>query len=111
MDSCHDGREAELPVIRGLSWFGRVNGALMVRIEVPVPFDQAVAVLHGVAQPGDLLCDEDLLGCVAVTLLIEGLPGLEVRAAMLRDDEERGAVASPGFLARCRQRVSGLLPA
>jgi hypothetical protein len=101
--------DAQVPAIRGPRWFGSAPRSLIVRIDVPLPFDEVVAVLHGIAQPDDLLTDEDLVGCVAVTLLLEGLPGVEARAAKLRQDEANDAVESPGFLSHCRERVSGLL--
>jgi hypothetical protein len=109
MDCRCNCRDAQLPVIRGPHWFGSVPGSLIVRIDVPLPFDEVVAVLHGIAQPDDLLTDEDLVGCVAVTLLLEGLPGLEARAAKVCEDEGNDAVESPAFLSHCRERVSRLL--
>jgi hypothetical protein len=109
MDCRCNYRDAQLPVIRGPHWFGSVPRSLIVRVDVPLPFDEVVAVLHDVAQPDDLLADEDLVGCVAVTLLLEGLPGVEARAAKLRQDEANDTVDSPGFLSHCRERVNALL--
>jgi hypothetical protein len=100
---------ALLPVISGTRWFGPAPGKFVLRIEQPVTFDEMVAALYGVVEQDELVSDEDLCGCVAVTLLIEGLPALQARAAKLRRDEKRGAVESPAFLAICRQRVAALL--
>ena len=100
---------AVLPVISGTRWFGPAPGKFVLRIEQPVTFDEMVAALYGVVEQDELVSDEDLCGCVAVTLLIEGLPALQARAAKLRRDEKRGAVESPAFLAICRQRVAALL--
>jgi len=111
MASYDDGGDgpAVLPVISGTRWFGPAPGKFVLRIEQPVTFDEMVAALYGVVEQDELVSDEDLCGCVAVTLLIEGLPALQARAAKLRRDEKRGAVESPAFLAICRQRVAALL--
>jgi hypothetical protein len=111
MDSRGDRGLAALPVIKGSRWFGSGHRSLVVRMEVPVPFDAAVAVLYGTAGVEDLVTDEELAGCVAVRLLIEGMPGLEARAARLRELEANSGVRSPRFLDRCRERVGGLLSA
>ena len=107
-DDGGDGR-AVLPVISGTRWFGPVPGKFVLRMEQPMTFDEMVAALYGVVEPDEIVSDEDLCGCVVMTLLIEGLPALQDRAAKLRRDEKRGAVESPAFLAMCRQRVAALL--
>lgn len=108
-DSLRDATPAVLPVISGARWFGPDTRPLVLRIEVPLTREQMVATLYGVAGPDEIASDEGLCGCVAVTLLIEGLSALETRAAALRADELSGTVESPEFLARCRQRVRELL--
>lgn len=111
MDSYGDGGygPAALPVISGTRWFGPAPGKFVLRMEQPVTFDEMVAALYGVAELDEIASDEDLCGCVVVTLLIEGLPALQARAAKLRRDEKRGAVESPAFLTMCRQRVAALV--
>ena len=112
MDSASDqmlgNAPVALPVIRGARWFGPEPGPFVLRIEVPLRFGEMVAALYGVVQPDEISADEDLCGNVAVTLLIEGLPGIESRAAKLARDEQNGCVQSPEFLASCRQRVAAL---
>jgi hypothetical protein len=98
-----------LPVIAGARWFGPEVRPYVLRVEVPLTAEQMVAALYDVAQQDEISSDENLCGSVAVTLLIEGLPRLEARAARLAQDEHRGAVESPEFLAFCRQRVAALL--
>jgi len=98
-----------LPVVSGARWFGPEARPFALRIEVPLTFGEMVAALYGVVQPDEIGNDEDLCGNVAVTLLIEGLAGVESRAAKLSRDEQKGSVESPEFLASCRQRVAALL--
>ena len=98
-----------LPVISGAEWFGPEPRPFVLRVELPLAFEQMVAALYGVVQPDEIGSDRDLCGSVAVTLLIEGLPALEARAARLARDEDCGTVRSPEFLAECRQRVAALL--
>jgi len=98
-----------LPVIRGAEWFGPEPRPFLLRVEVPLTFEEMVAALYGVVQPDEIASNPDLCGCVAVTLLIEGLPELEARAARLAQDENRGTVQAPEFLAECRHRVAALL--
>jgi hypothetical protein len=81
----------------------------VLRLELPLTLDEMVAALYGVVEADDIANAEDVCGSVAVTLLLEGLTGLEQRARQTRLDEERGALASPAFLAFCRQRVAALL--
>jgi hypothetical protein len=114
MDSASGGQmlgkaPVALPVIRGARWFGPEPGPFVLRIEVRLTFGEMVAALYGVVQPDEISADEDLCGNVAVTLLIEGLPGIESRAAKLARDEQHGCVESPEFLDLCRQRVTALL--
>jgi hypothetical protein len=113
MDSHIEGRpddsSATLPSIGGPRWFGPERQPFVIRIEQPLTFDEMVAALYGTVQPGDIRADEDLCGSVVVTLLIEGLPALQARAAQLRRDEERGVIESPAFLALCRKRVAALV--
>jgi len=98
-----------LPVTSGPRWFDAENRPFVLRIECPLAFEEMVAALYGTAQPGDLASDEDLCGCVAVALSIEGLQGLRERAGKMRLDERRGAIESPAFLAMCRQQVAALI--
>ena len=98
-----------LPVIRGARWFGQEARPFVLRIEVPLTFGEMVAALYGVVQPDEISSDEDLCGNVVVRLVIEGLPGLESRAAKLERDERDGCVESPEFLELCRQQVTALL--
>jgi hypothetical protein len=113
MDSVTDQLAAEspvaLPVIRGGRWFGPEPRPFLLRVELPLMLEEMVAALYGVVQPEEIDSDEDLCGCVAVTLLIEGLPALAARAARLRKAEQSGTVESPEFLDLCRQRVAALL--
>jgi hypothetical protein len=102
------GRAAGLPVISGTRWFDPQNRPFVLRIECPLAFEELVAALYGAAEAGDMTSDEDLCGCVAVTLLIEGLAALGERARKIRADEGHGAVELPAFLAMCRQRVAAL---
>jgi len=98
-----------LPVVRGPQWFGREVRPFVLRVEVPLTVEQMVAALYDIAQQDEISSDEDLCGSVAVTLLIEGLPRVDERAARLARDEQRGGVESPEYLALCRQRVAALL--
>jgi len=98
-----------LPVIRGPRWFEPEGRPLVVRVELPLAPAEMVAALYGVAEPGDIASDEDLIGAVAVTVTLEGLPALAERAARIRRDEQRGTTESPEFLALCRRRVAALL--
>lgn len=100
---------ARLPVIEGSRWFGPEPGPLVLRIELPVTCEEMVAALYGAVDPDEIASDEDLCGSVAVTLLIDGLPALKERVARLHNEEERGAVESPAFLAMCRDRVAALI--
>jgi hypothetical protein len=98
-----------LPVISGARWFGSEIRPFVLRVEVPMTFDQMVAAIYGVAQPDEIGSDEELCGSVVVTLLVEGLPGVDARAARLEQDENLGVVRSREFLSLCRQRVTALL--
>ncbi len=106
---CRRADPPPLPVISGSRWFEPEGRPFIVRIEVPLAFDEMVAALYGVAEPGDITGDHDLIGTVVVTVTLEGLPALAERAARIRRDEQRGAIESPAFLALCRQRVAALL--
>jgi hypothetical protein len=98
-----------LPVITGPHWFGPEPRPFVLHLELPLTLDEMVAALYGVVEADDIASAEDVCGSVAVTLLLEGLTGLERRARQIRRDEERGALTSPAFLAFCRQRVAALL--
>jgi hypothetical protein len=100
-----------LPVIRGAEWFGSEQRPFVVRIELPVSFEEMVAALYGVVETDEIDTSEDVCGCAAVTLLLEGILAVQERAARLRASELRGGVECPEFLDLCRQRVSGLLAA
>jgi len=102
---CRRADPPPLPVISGSRWFEPEGRPFIVRIEVPLAFDEMVAALYGVAEPGDITGDHDLIG----TVTLEGLPALAERAARIRRDEQRGAIESPAFRALCRQRVAALL--
>jgi len=106
----HPGHEPPvgLPVIRGPRWFDTDNRPFVLRIECPLAFDEMVAALYGTAQPGDLASDEDVCGSITVALSIEGLTALQERARKIRQNEHRGAIESPAFLALCRQRIAAL---
>jgi hypothetical protein len=99
---------AGLPVISGPRWFDTENRPFVLRIECPLAFEEMVAALYGTAEAGDLASDEDLCGSIAVTLLVEGLTALRERARKIRVNERCGAIASPAFLALCRQRIAAL---
>jgi hypothetical protein len=96
-------------VISGRPWFETEDRPFVLRVECPLAVDEVVAVLYGTAQADDMASDEDLCGYAAVALLIEGLQALQVRAEKLRADEGHGVIASPAFLALCRQRVAALI--
>jgi hypothetical protein len=98
-----------LPVISGPEWFDGDGRPFVLRIECPLASEEMVAALYGLIEAGEMLDSEELCGCVAVALLMEGLAGLQERAARIRRDERSGAIASPAFLALCRQRVTALL--
>jgi hypothetical protein len=98
-----------LPVIRGARWFGAEHKSFVLRVEQPLTFEEMVAALYGTVEADDIATDEDVCGSVAVTLVLEGLTALERRARRIRRDEEHGTLASPAFLAICRQRVTALL--
>jgi hypothetical protein len=100
-----------LPVIKGGRWFGSEPRPLVLRVELPLTCEEMVAALYGIVQADEITTREELCGCVAVTLLLEGLPALQERAARLRASELRAGVASPEFLDSCRRRVAGLLAA
>jgi hypothetical protein len=97
-----------LPVIRGAQWFGPEFRPFVLRIELPLTSDEMVAALYTVGQPNEIDSGEEVCGCVAITLLVEGLPALQARTARLRASELSGAVDSPEFLVLCRQRVAEL---
>ena len=99
---------AGLPVISGARWFDPVSRPVLIRIECPLTFNELVAALYTRAEADDLGSAEDLCGVVAVTLLLEGLPGLMEHAKKVRLDELRGAIESPAFLTLCRQRAAAL---
>lgn len=98
-----------LPAVRGERWFDPDGRPFTLRVEIPLGFDEMVAALYGVAEPGEITTAEAVTGCVAVTLALEGLPALAERAARIRHAEQRGTIESPQFLALCRQRVAALL--
>ena len=102
------GELAGLPVVSGTRWFDPQDRPFVLRIECPLAFEELVAAIYGVAEADELASDEELCGCVAVTLLIEGFPGLRERARKIRADERHGAIESPAFLALCRQRIAAL---
>ena len=81
---------AGLPVISGPQWFDPVSRAVLIHIECPLTFNEIVAALYNRADADDLASAEDLCGVVAVTLLLEGLPGLMEHAEKIRLDERRG---------------------
>jgi hypothetical protein len=97
-----------LPAIRGDRWFDTEHRPFVLRVEYPLTAEEMVAALYGTAEPGDITTDEDLCGSVAVTLSLEGLPGLAARASRLRHQEQHNAITSADFLATCRARVSAL---
>jgi hypothetical protein len=109
IDSRVGDTPAALPVIRGPRWFGTESRSFVLRLEVPLTFEEMVAALYGVVEQDEITSDEDLCGNVAVTLLIEGLPAVGARVARLSRDEEHGVVQSPRFLAHCRHRVAALI--
>ena len=98
-----------LPVIGGEGWFDTGGKPFVLRVEYPLTFDEMVAAIYGTAEPADLASDEDLCGSVAVTLSLEGLPGLSARVSKLRHAEGDGSIESAVFLATCRRRVAALL--
>jgi len=106
----HPGHDqaAGLPVIRGPRWFDADNRPFVLRIECPLASDEMAAALYGTAQASDLASDEDVCGCIAVALLVEGLAALQERARKIRLNERRGAIESPAFLSLCRQRIAAL---
>jgi hypothetical protein len=104
-----EGSLPGLPVISGPEWFEADGRPFVLRIECPLAFEEMVAALYGFIEAEEVQDSEALCGCVAVALLIEGLAGLQERAARIRRDELSGAIASPAFLALCRQRVAALL--
>jgi len=108
-DQMQGNAPVSLPVIAGARWFGAQVRPFVLRVEVPLTLEAMVAALYGVAQQDEISSDEELCGSVAVTLLIEGLPGVESRAFRIAQDEQCGAVESPEYLALCRQRVAALL--
>jgi len=108
-DSLREGPARGLPVIGGPEWFEAEGRPFVLRIECPLAFEEMVAGLYGVAEAEEMAGDDALCGCVSVALLIEGLAGLRERAARIGRDERSGAIASPAFLALCRQRVAALL--
>jgi hypothetical protein len=98
-----------LPVVCGPRWFGPEPKPFILRIEQPLAFEEMVAALYSVAEPDEIGSAEELCGSVVVTLVLEGLPGIEDLTRRLRRDEERGTVESPEFLTLCRRRVAELL--
>lgn len=100
-----------LPVIAGSQWFDTDNRPFVLRVEYPLTAEEMVAALYGAADPDDITTDDDLCGTIAVTLSLEGLPGLTDRARTIRHQELHGAIDSATFLATCRARVTALLPA
>jgi hypothetical protein len=100
-----------LPVIKGARWFGSEPRPFVLRVELPLTCEEMVAALYGIVQPDEITTSDELCGCVAVTVLLEGLPAVQQRAARLRASELRGGVESREFLGFCRQRVAGLLAA
>jgi hypothetical protein len=100
-----------LPVIRGARWFGPEPRPFVLRVEVPLTCEEMVAALYGVVQPDEMTTGEDICGCVAVTVMLEGIPAVQARAARLCTSELRDGVESPEFLELCRQRVTELLAA
>jgi hypothetical protein len=99
---------AGLPVISGARWFDPVSRPVLIRIECPLTFNEVVAALYNRADADDLASAEDLVGVVAVTLMLEGLPALMKHAEKIRMDEQRAAIVSPAFLTLCRQRAAAL---
>jgi hypothetical protein len=97
------------PVIRGDAWFDADHRPFVLRVEYPLSAEEMIAALYGTASPQDISTAEGLYGAVAVTLSIEGLPGLIARAEKIRFQERRGIVESIAFLAQCRERVTALL--
>lgn len=98
-----------LPAVRGGRWFDDDGRPFVLRAEIPLGFEEMVAALYGVAEPGEITDREALIGCVAVTVALEGLPALAERAARIRRAEQRGTLDSPEFLALCRRQVTALL--
>jgi hypothetical protein len=109
MSTSGDDDMTELPVIRGDAWFDTHAKPFVLRVEYPLTLEEMVAALYGVVDHADIASDEDLCGSVAVTLSLEGLPGLSDRVQKIRRAERAGSIESVPFLATCRQRVTALL--
>lgn len=97
-----------LPVVEGDRWFDSDSRPFVLRVEYPLTAEEMVAALYGIVESQDMSSDADLCGSVAVALSLEGLPGLQVRAARIRSDEHAGAIESESFLRVCRTRVTAL---
>jgi hypothetical protein len=104
-----EGESCALPVIRGPRWFGPEPKQFVLRAEIPVTFDEMVAVLYGTTEPDDLASAEDLCGAVVVGLVVQGLAAADSRAAEIRGTEHGANVESPEFLSLCRRRVAALI--
>ncbi len=80
-DSTPDVEPVWLPVIKGDRWFNSEHRPFILCVEYLLSAEEIVAALYGVAEPQDIATDVGLRGTAAVTLSIEGLPGLIARAA------------------------------
>jgi hypothetical protein len=103
------GESRALPVIRGPRWFGPEPKQFVLRAEIPVTFDEMVAVLYGTTDPDDVASVEDMCGSVIVALLAGGLSAVDSRAEDIRSKEHGAGVESPTYLTLCRRRVSALI--
>lgn len=99
----------QLPVITGDPWFDSEHRPFILCVEYPLSAEELVAALYGVADPQDITGVQCLCGTAAVTLSLEGLPGLAARARQIRHDEHDGTIESIAFLQLCRTRVAALL--
>jgi hypothetical protein len=63
-------------------------------VEYPLSAEDLVVALYDVAELQDIAGDEGLSGTVAVTLSIEGRPGLTTRAREIHRQEQDGTIGS-----------------
>jgi hypothetical protein len=92
----------------GSGLFDREGRPLVVRLEVPLSAGEMVAALYGEHQrltQADLGTDQDVWRYVAVVIAQDGMHAIEQLADVIAEQEQRGALAAPEWLAWCRRRV------
>lgn len=89
-------------------WFETEGKPFRLPIDVPLSFDEMVAALYedSFLSPRELVTDEEVRGHIALAVVQDGVRVIERHADAVAESEAAGTVATPWWLAFCRQRVA-----